>query len=224
MRHSLEIKARPGFEDYLNALSRANLPVPYKEKIREVNTARNSFKHSGNQPAPEEANRYCLITEEFLREALEIHFSLDYETLSMVDLISHEDVRAELKKLEKLRIENDRVDGVEHLAKAKEMLLCRLNCLLPKPSPRNTDVTPFLDSIRSFAIASVLQIPMEDFIFLERSLSHVRAHRTADGKWHCYCSNNRRLTGEDVSRIIAILVEASIQLSRHFNEGAGSRE
>lgn len=218
MKHSLDIKPRPGFEDYLAAISKAALLIPYRERIREVNTARNGFKHSGNHPAPDEARRYCLYTEEFLREAIQVHFELDYAMLSMVDLISQEDVRTELKEFEKLRLANGPAYGLEHLAKAKEMLFRRLDRLLPKPDMQIAKITPFLNSLRDFVIASILQIPMEEYVFLERSLSNIRAYRTMDGKWHCHSSSNRDLSGEDVSRIVAILVEVSIQLSRHVNE------
>jgi hypothetical protein len=221
-KHSIDMKKRPGFEDCLQAISEAGLLIPYKERIREVNTARVGFKHSGICPAPDEAHRYCLDIEEFLREAMQVHFGLNYDSISMVDLILYGDVRDELKALESQRLGNRYFDATESLAKAKELLFRRLDSLLPRPDHRPESSARFLNSIRDFVVASILQIPMEDYVFLESKLSRVRVHRMDDGSVSVISGQNFNLSDEDTSRIMSILVEASIQMARHFKDGAPS--
>jgi hypothetical protein len=231
---NISVKENSGFTKYLDAIEEKQVTIPFRAKLLDLNKARVNFKHYGILPATEEAIKYLAYTEDFLKDAMEAHFSIDYDTLSIVDLVIYGDVREELKAVERLRIESKLADAASHLAIAKAMLLGRLDKYVPRASKNLADIdrllnkslgatgingfryiTQYLDVMRSFSIASMLQMPLEDFGFLETSLPNVS--KTMDGKWHTVFTRMPSLTNEDIQRMLSVVVELSIRISRHFH-------
>lgn len=231
---NISVKENSGFTKYIDAIEEKQVSIPFRAKLLDLNKARVNFKHYGVLPATEEAIKYLTYTEDFLKDAMEAHFSINYETLSIVDLVIYDDVREELKVVERLKQESKLEDAASHLAIAKAMLLGRLDMLVPRASKNLASidrvlnkstgttgingfgyVSKYLDILRGLSIASMLQIPLEDYGFLESSLPHVS--KTMNGQWHATYTRMPSFTDEDIQRMLSVVIELSTRMTRHFN-------
>lgn len=231
---NISVKENSGFTKYIDAIEEKQVSIPFRAKLLDLNKARVNFKHYGVLPATEEAIKYLTYTEDFLKDAMEAHFSINYETLSIVDLVIYDDVREELKVVERLKQESKLEDAASHLAIAKAMLLGRLDKLVPRASKNLASidrvlnkstgttgingfgyVSKYLDILRGLSIASMLQIPLEDYGFLESSLPHVS--KTMNGQWHATYTRMPSFTDEYIQRMLSVVIELSTRMTRHFN-------
>jgi hypothetical protein len=176
---NISVRENSGFTKYLDVIEENQIIIPFRAKLLDLNKARVNFKHYGILPATEEAIKYLAYTEDFLKDAMEAHFSIDYDALSIVDLVIYDDVREELRVVERLKVESKLADAASHLAIVKSMLLGRLDKHVPRVSQnlasidrvlnRSSGATgingfryimQYLDVIRDFSIASMLQMPL----------------------------------------------------------------
>ena len=68
--------------------------LPLKAKMLELNKARINFKHYGNLPDISEAKKFQGYTEDFLRISFRDFFKLDFESISLSQLIPFEEVKS----------------------------------------------------------------------------------------------------------------------------------
>lgn len=76
--------------------------LSFKEPMRKLNEARNSLKHSGNKPSQSDIDGYRINTKDFLIENSTKLFSIDFEEVSLSDLIPYANVKEHVKKAEEL--------------------------------------------------------------------------------------------------------------------------
>lgn len=88
------------------SLEKSGIILPFKAKMLELNKARVGFKHYGNLPDPQEAVKYCIYTEEFLIESMSSILQINFNELSISDLITNENVKKKIKAAE-LEFEQD---------------------------------------------------------------------------------------------------------------------
>lgn len=99
-----EVGEKTPFIQYWDALEKAPRPVDlgYRQAMRRLNRARVSFKHHGTMPSRMDLQGFVTTTKEFLFENTSKVFDVDFDTLSMVDLVTFDTVRALLRQGEEV--------------------------------------------------------------------------------------------------------------------------
>jgi hypothetical protein len=215
------VNENSGFTRYLDAFANNAISIPFKTRLLELNKARVSFKHYGILPAHNEAAKFKQFTETFLYTAMNEHFGIDYEMLSLVDLVGYENVRNELRNAEASIEGSNLIQAACHVAVAKDMLLEKLERVMPRPDKGLDErsgelkyIRSYLDGLRELGLASLLQISLDDYGFLQGSLP--RVSRAMSGDRSTVFTRSPSYSPEDTKRMILIVVELSIRSSRHL--------
>lgn len=106
--------------------------IPYKAKVTELNTSRVSFKHHGILPVPSEALKLLGYAEDSIREGTRQFFDLDFQSLSMADLVESKMIREEIKQAEQTLRDGHYRTCVEHCGKADYLISEPLMHLFPE--------------------------------------------------------------------------------------------
>ena len=209
-KFDLHPKDKDGFISNLIALKDQDVALSGTAPMHDLNKARIGFKHNGNLPAPEDAAKFQNSTEVFLRMAMAAHFQVDFEELSLVDLVPFTEVREHLKKAEHLVQQNAFRDAVVEASIANGIMLAMLDSYLPEVdsalsgNDRNIEValgsdrvlsgrsyrgkitgfqyvSDYLSRLRDVSLASLLTLPFKDYFFLSSSL--YRSRKPLVGEW-----------------------------------------
>lgn len=102
------------FLDYINILnqdlrSKQNKQLKHTESMKSLNNARNSIKHEGLTFSKEEIERFKFETLSFFEENTQLIFSLEFEDISLIDLVKNKKVKEILIEVQKLK------EGKEYL-------------------------------------------------------------------------------------------------------------
>jgi hypothetical protein len=157
------------------------------------------------------------------------HFSRNFDSVSLVDLVSFLDVREHLQKAESAILSSDFGNAVRETAIAKSLLFSRLERHMPEVDrnlgamdgmlERATEtrglggfkyVANYLGLLREISLITLMRVPLADYTFLRTHLP--TASRFGDGNWQTV---DTRLVKPDESqcrRCIGILVDVSIRL------------
>lgn len=225
------ITAKDGasFTANLEAVQKAGFMVQHVAKLSELNKARVGFKHYGNLPAPDEAVKFQAYVDDFLKAAFRDHFNLDFEELSLVDLVSDGQVRKRLKDAERLMQGGDFTKAVFDIAVAKAMLFGRLDRFVPKVDNnlRSADsivgrvpelrgmkhfsyLADYLGALRETTLASLLKLPLQDYSFLRKTLPS--AYQMDSGEWRIVSNGLHKHDTVICKRAVACLVNVSTRL------------
>lgn len=218
---SILVKDTFTFTGNIEAVEKAGITVPDRPKLLELNKARISFKHYGNLPAPDEARKFRIYTEDFLKAAAKEHFSLDFNQISLVDLVAFADVREHLKIAQAKLIEDDAKAAVRELSISKVLLFRNLDKHIPKVDHNLKDIdrllsrTPelrgvkgfsyiaqYMDVLREISMITLLQVPIADYTFLRANL--MNANQFGSGEWQTVDTRLQELPAEDCRRMISI--------------------
>lgn len=197
---SITVKDQAGFVSNIESVQKTGAVVPNASKLLELNKARVGFKHYGNLPAPAEAVKHQTYVEDFLREAMRNFFDVEFDELSLVDLVVDRAINEKLREAENRIKEGDFGEAVDELAKARTLAFGRMQKYLPKVDwrLRDTDrmlnaingvrgantfayLTDYLGTLREAALVAMLGLPIEDYAFLKNSLPN--AHQSVAGQW-----------------------------------------
>ena len=74
--------------------------LPIEKDMARLRRLRNDVQHGLSIPHPKVANKYVPFVESFLKEGYEKIFGEDYEAISLTDLVTDEELRDRLKKVE----------------------------------------------------------------------------------------------------------------------------
>jgi hypothetical protein len=133
------------------------LVVP-RIRLNELNRARVSFKHYGLTPTDDDASRLTGYGIEFVQSALLPCFGLDWDQISLSDLIQPADVRDRLKAAEEFLAEGKYREAIEATAVAMQWSERAMKSLLPDPDHRLTDLARLVPDARlSHSVQSALQ-------------------------------------------------------------------
>ena len=94
---SLPWKENAGFTANITTIQNEKIPLPSHAKLLELNKVRVNFKHYGVLPAPDDAKKYQFYVEDFLRSAMLEHFAVNFDDLSIVDLVADANIREHLR-------------------------------------------------------------------------------------------------------------------------------
>ncbi len=225
---NLVVKDQAGFVAHVDCLQKANVNVPFAAKLLELNKARVGFKHYGNLPARSEVKKFQSYVEEFFRVATPEHFGVEFDALSLVDLVADAKVQEHLRLAEQKITSNDFTEAAGELAKAKSMLFGTLNRYIPQVDRNLRDadrvlnsldgggrsnafayMTEYLDALREYTLVSLLRLSLKDYLVLRNGLPN--ASQTMSGQW--YLTYNRsKYTADECHRALQCLVNLWVQL------------
>ena len=226
---SIPVKDTSSFTANLEAVEKASIVLVDRAKIQELNKARVGFKHYGNLPAPDEARKFQTYAEDFLRSGMLDHFGQNFNSVSLVDLVSALDVREQLQKAEASIASGNLKNAARETAIAKALLFSRLERHIPEVD-RNLSsfdgslepatgtrglsgfkyVAGYLGLLREISLVTLLRVPLADYTYLRTYLP--TATRFGDGNWQTVDTRLTIPNEAECRRSIAILVDVSIRL------------
>lgn len=221
-------KDQAGFVSNIEAVQKAGINIPFSAKLLELNKARVGFKHYGNLPASAEAGKFRTYVEDFLNAAMLEHFAARFDELSLVDLVSDNEIRQHLRLAEQNIVKASLQEAAEELAKAKTLLFGKLNQYIPKVDSRLRDadrlvnsipgvrgshtftyLSEFLSAVREVSLVALFRLPLQDYNFLKTNLPS--ANQTLSGKW--YLAHFRsQYSAAECTRAASCIVNLSIQI------------
>ena len=118
------VESHGGFMGFWEAVKNGTkTPLPYKDRFSALNKLRNAFKHQAILPNPDEVKGLADIVPSFFVEVCEGVLELDFDEVSLADLISDKEVRRHVKVAEELDQNRKGKDALAELAIAMDILL-----------------------------------------------------------------------------------------------------
>lgn len=203
--------------------------LPFRAKMLELNKARVNFKHYGNLPDPSEAIKFQAYTKNFLIESFRDFCSVDFEYLSLADLIVFSDVKKQLKESERLISESDYSQALEKSAIAKSMLFSKMEEFFPKIDyqiSRFDDLiegatrvgrfkgfeymAKYLNASRESHIIAMLGVPLKEYVFIQNHFPF--ASRMMDQSWRIHWGARAKVSDEAIAKkATTLMVNLSIK-------------
>ena len=90
------------FPAIIKVLKDKGVKIPYQRQIEELNKTRILTQHYGTTPNENDARRLVFVGRDFLIDFWKAAFQVDYDSISMFDLIRNEDVKKALQEAEKI--------------------------------------------------------------------------------------------------------------------------
>lgn len=136
----IHVREPSQFEDVLKALGdvkegQTHPALPMRTKLFELNRARVGFKHHGTVPSVETGEKLTRYGNSFLTQAVPAYFGIEFDSLSLADLIRAEKVRQHVKSAEEALREGDGATALIDAARAVNATAGALKKLLPKADP-----------------------------------------------------------------------------------------
>lgn len=229
------VKENSQFTNNIDAISKAGIELAFIPQLHELNKARVNFKHYGNLPAPDEARKFHSYVRSFLVDSFATHFEVNFEEISLVDLVVFEDVKERLRQGKQLADSGKYENSIYELAIAKELLFSRFNKFIPDVSnhlsqvdrafdldvPAARDIrafeyiTSYLKILRQASLAALIRLPLQDYSFIQNSLPQVS--RFMNGEWRVLGHTSRLGIQYDEAlykRAMDCLVNLSLRMER----------
>jgi hypothetical protein len=118
----LDIGVPSSFMDYWEKLLLKGHNLTHKEQMKRLNRARDDWKHYFIPLSREAIEEFSSDTSSFLRENCRTLFGMEWDEISLLDLIGYEDVRTLLQGATKDKREKKYEDGLEKVALAFDLL------------------------------------------------------------------------------------------------------
>ena len=119
------VKAKPPekfMQFWQNIEDQTGKPPPHKAAMERLNNLRVGFKHLGNLPNPTTVGDLLPIVTTFCYETAGRYLNLDFETISMADLIPNEEARQKVKEAETAFAKGDLENALLSLGVAYDKL------------------------------------------------------------------------------------------------------
>ena len=104
LKHNAKKNLKDGFEIMWNSLNEKLLvnhrSLTQKPSILQVNSARVSLKHHSTFPSVQQLNEYVVFVKTFFKENTPLVFDVEFDSISLADLIINEEIREHIKKAE----------------------------------------------------------------------------------------------------------------------------
>ena len=94
------------FPEIVKVLKNEGIKIPYGRQIHELNEVRRLSQHYGITPNDNDARRLVFVAREFLIDFWEEAFGVNYDEISLIDLISNEKVGGILREAEAEKANN----------------------------------------------------------------------------------------------------------------------
>ncbi|UCE18620.1 MAG: hypothetical protein JSV84_17510 [Gemmatimonadota bacterium] len=121
------IKEQASFDQIIEKIDSAplntqNYQIPYRTSLNQLNKARVNFKHFGLLPKTVDVQKFRRDLELVFRDIVFSFFNLNFDEISLVELIKHHRIKNHLKKAEKSLSSNNFGDSILFAAKAYTLL------------------------------------------------------------------------------------------------------
>jgi hypothetical protein len=117
--HSGIIAGDIGFMEYWEVFKdEFQVELPQAESMRRLNKSRVDLKHHGILPSRLDIEGFRASASNFLKESTPLIFSVEFDSLSLVDLVGSEEVRATLREAKKKFDAGQTEDASEKIALA----------------------------------------------------------------------------------------------------------
>ncbi len=98
-RKAEELNAKPyDFDTLLKTLKEQDITVPYERELDELNKSRVLAQHYGSVLDGKDTYRLVVTAENFMKDFLPASFGVDYDSLSILDPLGNDDVKATLEE------------------------------------------------------------------------------------------------------------------------------
>lgn len=230
------VKDNDSFTSFFDLVEKApkntdSKQLPFKARMLELNKARVNFKHYGNLPDISEARKFEGYTEEFLRVSFKDFFGIDFDSLTLTQLIPFNDIKDIVASSEKALAADNIKDCICELSKAKTLLFGKYAMYLPEVDRHLKDadriiaksvniqgslrifeyLTQYLNALRNLNFVALCGVSMKDYLLMEQKLPH--SSQTMSGKWH-YSLKGRDVSRDEAEKMISILINLSLKLSQ----------
>lgn len=104
LRRKVELLGKKNPYDFpkvIETLTKNGVKTPYERQIDELNRTRVMTQHYGSTPNENDARRLVFVARDFLIDFWKDAFAVDYDSVSLFDLISNEAVKKALQKAQK---------------------------------------------------------------------------------------------------------------------------
>lgn len=225
---NVTVKDQSGFVANLEAVQKAGFAMPFSARLLELNRARVNFKHYGNLPAESEARKHRAYVEDCLREAMDQHFGISFDQISLIDLVADPDVRKHLSQALAHTERGELVEAVAELAKARYLAIQAMRRLAPRVDRRLADadrllstlaggshinvfeyLTQYLEQLQDSMLISTMQLPAADFALIQHRLP--QASRSHSGAWQVVHTRGN-YTEAECRRAIACLINLCLRV------------
>ena len=93
----ISFKEKSSFDGYLESISsHTGSALPFRQRIIALNKARVNSKHYAIQPDRREVNGFVTVAREFFADTSQTHFGLSFDEISLVDLLSTNEIKKHL--------------------------------------------------------------------------------------------------------------------------------
>ena len=221
-KNDIDPGRRSDFNKYIELLEAANIEIPFKQRIRQINNTRIQFKHYGVCPDPSEALRFEEAARAFLNHFLLQCFGLRIEQISLCSLIEDDELRSVLSKAEDSLNSQDISSCLDQLCAAKTIIFARHAKLVKFPMHRSIwqdqrmieTIRKSIEPLEIVAIAGVLGINAFE---LRKIMPLPSAFKRQDGEWEATFSGpfwNSETTRDPclALEILGILVSIAIRI------------
>jgi len=99
------------FPAILKALKKNGVKIPYERQVEELNKTRILTQHYGTTPNDTDARRLVFVAKDFLIEFWKDALSVDYDTVSLFDLLTNEKVKGLLKETQECMTKDNYSDA-----------------------------------------------------------------------------------------------------------------
>lgn len=225
----LSVKESSSFISNIEILQKYGICILNVGRIFELNKARVNFKHYGNLPDVDEANKFRVYVEDFLRTSFKEHFDQDFDEISLIDLVKFSNVRDKLKDAVSLLSADEFNKSAVAISVAKVMLFAHLNQYIPQVDQRLKDadsyfkrsidvrspdvfnyIVEYFEIIRENLLATFVQLPLQDYTFIRTQLPPVAKFQ--DGTWRSTVRMLKQYDESTCRKAINCLVNISIRL------------
>ena len=104
------------FMEYWDIISKKlGKELAYKDSMRRLNKARVAFKHHGNLPSNFNIEEFRIATQNFFIESCQLIFTIDFEDVTLIDLVPSEEIQ-ELLKTANNKIHTDKYEALKNIS------------------------------------------------------------------------------------------------------------
>lgn len=220
----------PSFLRYFDILD-----LTQKNSMQRLNEARRNLKHKGNWPSKIDIESFRASVTNFFEENTRLIFDLEFSDISLIDLISNEEVRTLIKESKALLIEENGNEALIKISLAFAKLFGGVNLKISEklPSMRLSDfgiknvrdtqkVDSFLNklkkSIESITDAmkcNVLGIDYQRYVKFRKIAPHIAF--SISGKPHIYLDRiNTSL--DEIKYCIDFVIESALSIQDYINK------
>jgi hypothetical protein len=122
VHHQIPVKKQMQFMEYWDALKPVG-PVGHHPGMDRLNKARVAFKHHGNLPNEHDMEFFRVTAKSFFDENSPALFGIEFDAVSLVDLVQPEDAKARLRDAERAWAAKSLPDAYANLRMAYDQLL-----------------------------------------------------------------------------------------------------